>query len=458
VRHETIGSVLPVCAAAGWLVFFPFPAAAQAPVPLGAQFQVNTSTLLDQQLPAVAEASDGRFVVVWESDYEYADHNASIQGQRFGSDGAAQGAQFQVNSSTPGEQERPAVATAADGRFVVAWQSTISVGTDTSFWSVQGQRYASDGSAQGAPFQVNTYTTNTQNDASVAAAADGDFVVVWTSVGSSGTDTSSSSIHGQRYASNGSPQGAEFQVNTFTSGFQNEPFAAASPDGDFVVVWTAAPGSSAGTDTHETSVQGQRYSADGSPQGGQFQVNTYTTGLQQRPAVAADPDGGFLVAWVNDKAFPSDPGVYSIQARRYAPDGSAVSAQFQVNTYSTGRLTTPSVAAAGDGGFVVVWTSSESEYSTIRAQRYAPDGSALGPETQFSLDDDFAVRPSVAAASDRLVAVWSGYPPGGYLTEIVARLFSLPAVMAIPALSAFAGLALAVALFAAAIYATTRRS
>jgi hypothetical protein len=51
----------------------------------------------------------------------------------------------------------------------------------------------------GAQFQVNTYTDNYQYRRSVAADADGGFVVVWQSYGSSGTDTSSFSIHAQRY-------------------------------------------------------------------------------------------------------------------------------------------------------------------------------------------------------------------------------------------------------------------
>ena len=45
-----------------------------------------------------------------------------------------------------------------------------------------------------------------QRNASVTADAGGDFVVVWESYGSSGTDTSGFSIRGRRYASSGSPQ------------------------------------------------------------------------------------------------------------------------------------------------------------------------------------------------------------------------------------------------------------
>jgi len=48
--------------------------------------------------------------------------------------------------------------------------------------------------------QVNTYTAESQNLPSVVANVDGDFVIVWHSYGSSGTDTSGCSIQGQRYS------------------------------------------------------------------------------------------------------------------------------------------------------------------------------------------------------------------------------------------------------------------
>ena len=38
-------------------------------------------------------------------------------------------------------------------------------------------------------FQVNTYTTSSQQNTSVAMDSDGDFVVTWASIGSSGSDT-----------------------------------------------------------------------------------------------------------------------------------------------------------------------------------------------------------------------------------------------------------------------------
>src|SRR5262245_58340651 len=87
-------------AAASLLCSAAHPARAQAPLPVGAQFQVNTFTTSYQRYPSVAVAADGDFVVVWESNGSFGtDNNAvSIQGQRYASDGSAQGAQFQVNT------------------------------------------------------------------------------------------------------------------------------------------------------------------------------------------------------------------------------------------------------------------------------------------------------------------------------------------------------------------------
>ena len=48
--------------------------------------------------------------------------------------------------------------------------------------------------ADGDDIQVNTYTTNSQLSPSVSLDTDGDFVVVWASNGSDGTDSEGYSI------------------------------------------------------------------------------------------------------------------------------------------------------------------------------------------------------------------------------------------------------------------------
>jgi hypothetical protein len=156
------------------------------------------------------------------------------------------------------------VTTAPNGDFVVAWRSTIVCDpqSECGTWipSIHGQRYASDGSAQGAEFQVNTYAIPENSGVSgpsVAGAADGGFAVVWASVGSPGTDTSGQSIQGRRYASDGSPLGAQFQLNTYTNSDQSSPDVAATAGDDFVAVW--ASDGSFGTDTSGSSIQARLF-------------------------------------------------------------------------------------------------------------------------------------------------------------------------------------------------------
>ena len=62
-------------------------------------------------------------------------------------------------------------------------------------------------------------------------------MVTWDSNGGTGGDTSSYSLQGQRYDANGSTVGSEFQVNTTTTTNQVFSAVAAIEDGDFVVVW-----------------------------------------------------------------------------------------------------------------------------------------------------------------------------------------------------------------------------
>ncbi|MEL7061341.1 MAG: hypothetical protein AAGN46_15060 [Acidobacteriota bacterium] len=384
------------------------------------EFQVNTYTTSSQYKPSVAVDSDGNFVVVWASlgSDDTDTDGFSIQGQRFAADGSAAGAQFQVNTYTTSDQRSPAVAVDADGDFTVVWTSDGSAGTDSSLSSIQGRRFASDGMALGAQFQINTYTTSNQSGPSADMDSNGDLVVVWTSLGSDGTDSSSYSVQGRRFGSDGSPLAAQFQVNTFTSSEQTTASVAMDDDGDFVVVWRSA--ASAGTDTSADSVQGQRFAADGSPLGAQIQLNTYTTGVQTSPVVGVDADGDFVVAWTSSGSDGSDSDAYSVQAQRFASTGSTQGPQVQVNTFTTSLQFDPSVDVDADGDFVVVWNSfgsagSDTSGSSIQGQRFASDGSPVESEFQInSYTTGFQDSPIVAVDSDGdFVVAWTSSGSNG---------------------------------------------
>jgi len=399
-------------------------APSSAQVPDGAEFQVNTYTTGGQFRPAVAMLADGSFVVVWDSQGSPATDTSqqSIQGQRYAANGTPQGAQFQVNSYTTSSQLRSNVAAAPDGSFVVVWDSNGSSGTDNDSRSIQGQRYAANGSPQGAEFQVNTYVTGIQSSPAVATTTSGDFVVAWHSEGSSGTDASFSSIQAQRFASNGSPQGAEFQVNSYTTGFQYEPAVAVRSGGSFVVAWESQ--GSISNDTTDYSIQGQLFDAAGSPQGAQFQINTYTTGDQTGTEMAAAADGRFVVTWRSYGSFGTDTDGASTQARRYAANGTPQGAQFQVNTYTTEPQRFTSVAAQPNGDFVIAWVSdtspgTDTSYRSIQGRRFVASGTPIGDQFQVNTyTTETQNFPAVAANDQGFVVAWQSYGSAGTDTSV----------------------------------------
>jgi len=364
--------------------------------PLGSEFQVNTYTTSDQSTPAVATDPSGGFVVVWTS-YRQDGSDFGVFGQRFTSSGAPLGSEFRVNTYTTSDQLRPAVATDPSGGFVVVWES---FGQDGSYTGVFGQRFASSGAVLGSEFQVNTYTTNNQATPAVATDPSGGFVVVWASDTQDGSYTG---VFGQRFASSGAALGSEFQINTFATFSQFNPDVAVDPSGGFVVVWTSDK-----QDGSDFGVFGQRFASSGAALGSEFQVNTYTTSDQLRPAVATDPSGGFVVVWHSETQDGSDFGVFG---QRFASAGARLGSEFQVNTYTTGDQRYPVVAADPSGGFVVVWNSFTQDGSDfgVFGQRFASSGAPLGSEFQVNTYTTSSQSyPAVATDPSGFVVVWQG--------------------------------------------------
>ena len=328
------------------------------------------------------------------------------------------GAEFQVNTFTTGVQEGATAAQAANGSFVVAWTSGRgNANQDGSYTGVFGQRFDASGAPQGSEFQVNSYTTGDQRGAAVAADASGNFVVVWSSgklwgTVVSGQDGSSAGVFGQRFDASGVPQGGEFQVNSYTTGAQASPRVACGANGDFVVVW-----SSAGQDGSIDGVFGQRFDASGVPQGGEFQVNSHTPYSQRLGDVASDARGNFVVVWTSELQDGSSQGVFG---RRYNALGIPQGSEFQVNSYTTGNQAGPAVASNAKGDFVVVWRSrhQDGSGSGIFGQRF--DAVALPRGSEFQVNSYTTGEQGVASvgadATGNFVVVWDsdGQDGSGY--------------------------------------------
>lgn len=77
--------------------------------------------------------------------------------------------------------DRPDVAAAADGSFMVVWQRGPEVPDQSQEWGVFAQRLGADLKPIGEEIHVNHYIPEEQYGARVAALGDGGFAVVWQS-------------------------------------------------------------------------------------------------------------------------------------------------------------------------------------------------------------------------------------------------------------------------------------
>ena len=387
---------------------------AQEPKPLGPEFQVNTQTTGQQGRSDVASFPDGSFVVVW-SDGWGAAGETSIRAQRYAPGGSPVSGEFQVSTYTSYDPTLPRVDGAADGSFVVVWET--SVGPEGGGLDISGQRFAADGSPQGGEFIVNSWTEGAQRAPAVASATDGSFVVAWDSYGGYGSDTFTPSIQAQRYDAAGQAVGGQFQVNLTTAGFQKYPSVAVFDDGGFVITWfstdphTSIRGrvySEAGAGGSEleinanpvtvsarapvavsggaffvtwegrapddsSAIQGRLFSDAGVPLGKELRINSYTENTQARPDIAVAPSGGLLVAWASGGS-PEDDSGTSVQARWLRKNGFPSGPEFQANTYTPGSQELPGAGVAADGTFVLTWTSFGSlgtdTDNSVQARRY----------------------------------------------------------------------------------------
>jgi len=386
-------------------------------VPLGPEFRVNTYITFQQEGGDVAFDPAGNFVIVWTDWSAHAGGNgADVLGQRYASSGASLGGEFRINSYTTGNQflgPRSSVSCDSTGNFVVVWNS---YNQDGSIFGVYAQRIASTGAPLGGEFRVNTTTIGFQFLPSVASDSVGNFIVVWGS-NAVGSDPD---VFGQRYTSTGVPLGGEFRINTYTTGSQGGPTVARAASGHFVVVWTSVH------DGYGTGVFAQRYDNSGLPLGPEFRVNSFTPFFQEGPAIAADPAGNFVIAWTSLNQEGSGQGVF---AQRFASTGPAMGGEFRVNTFTTSYQREPSAASDSAGNFVIAWMSygqDGSDYGVF-AQRYSNTGAPVGSEFRVnSYRTNTQYFPEVAADPlGTFVIVWTSYTQDGSLQGVYAQRYSM---------------------------------
>lgn len=288
----------------------------------------------DQTNPSVAPLQDGSVIVVWSSLNQERSTSgqpvpngmAGVFGRRFSVAGEKIGGEFQVNSTTALNQRNPSVVALENGNFIVVWVSEVYRGTRVNFGTnlqsefgdgldvydvtVDGQIFSAAGAKFGTELKLSESQWIAANPA-VTATADG-FTVAWSGRPNRAvTEVEAKDgwdIFVRQFSVNGMPKQAGTRVNTFTFGDQFRP-RVAFQDGINFILW-----SSMGQDGYLEGVVARLLASSGQFMSHEFRVNTVTVGKQVYPTVVSNGDHTFLAVW---SSFIGGTASFDLMAQRF---------------------------------------------------------------------------------------------------------------------------------------------
>ena len=196
----------------------------------------------------------------------------------------------------------------------------------------------SGGTPQGAEFQINTYTTGPQVQPDVAARHRRRLrrrvVAAWAGLATASTCSR------ERFDANGTRRGAEFQVNTFTDGRPGSSCYSAQrgvswpPTARFVVVVDGYDGQPGRIAWEASTASATTPRAPGGRRVRRQHLDHRA--VSSAPSVAVRDDGSFVVVWTSDA--PGRTARVRLAVRRYDAAGARVGAEFQVLDRTAGQL------------------------------------------------------------------------------------------------------------------------
>jgi hypothetical protein len=277
-----------------------------------------------------------------------------------------------LSMPVPQTQGGGVTAMGPDGHFAIAFTDFGPAQSDVLVQFLDANRTPT------ATSNARATPTGTQQNPQAAYAGNGALMVVY-------EDTmSTTGISGSVFAS-GSTTPTTISLGTGASG-ATHPAVTGTPTG-FVVAFASA-----------TDVWFQRYASDGTPTDAMPQAvlaAADATDTQDEPAIAAQSDGSFVVAWTEHSIANGDGMGTSIRARTFAAAGTATGAAVVLPSLGIAGDQTAPAAAAADMRFLVAWTSGSSVHARIVSSMGAPLPNREQPQTT----DDFVVAAAGAAPS-----------------------------------------------------------
>lgn len=356
-------------------------------VPAGPERLVPERRDSQQQTPAVAASGDDLLVAWSHFDADALD----VRSRVFAGPAGVPGPEIAVSPPTTGVLDVEVVA-AAGGGWWVGWLDVLDGG-------VEVRRLGADGRPAGPVIPVAGPAAGFRM--ALAAAEDGGLLVAW-------QDGTSRALVARRLDADGVPAGPPREVSADPDEVHGGPAAVALPGGGFYLAWEGS--------SRETRIYGRRLRPDGRPTGEPTPLAPEPLGPQREPALAADADGGLLVAWMQTvgAGTPGIPQPSPVAAARLLFPGVAATPIVHLTEEESAA---PAAAALPGGGFLVAWAErSERGVPRVRARVVSAAGEPAGTgfplssrasEEEPSHVTDPELVPALTVAADgSVVAAW----------------------------------------------------
>ncbi|MEO1368589.1 MAG: hypothetical protein AAFX50_15555, partial [Acidobacteriota bacterium] len=296
--------------------------------PTGAEFAIDLTASGTRNAPAVERLSDGRLVALW---VEFGPKFRFLSAEGF-----PVGGQFET--ADLGVTDRPTVAAAPDGGFLVAWNCYHCADEPSVF----SQRFDAEGSARTGPIQLHGLAPGSRFSPSAISRDHNGFLVVWLT------------LRGDRHTLNlrrldvdGEPLGGEIELDAPINAWSR--FAAAGDGDRFVTAVSSFFG-------EEGLISLYRFDAFGNRIGDPFDVTVDPPYGLSVDRINMDASG--TIDLLGRRITDPDPTDFDrdVVALRFDFDDGLQSANFQVNSlhrddqYFADAVRTPDQ-------FLVVWTS-----------------------------------------------------------------------------------------------------
>ena len=305
---------------------------------IGQEFRVNTNTIGNQENPSVKMTTNGQFIASWNNgediSYTHFDNSGNPLASSFwfpevtwvgnavsnynlaintNGDIARVAVYLDQNSGNRTIQvktsvgnfivtqqlsytPKPVIAINDAGDIIVVWQDDLG--------DIIAKYFDNSGILMGMR-KVNDNPINNLQHIKVVYNNNGTYVVIWES-----QDSSGSGIYG-RVLNGANAISPEFQINTYTNLSQTLPEVVSYGNNNFIVVWQ-----SEGQDGDGLGVFARFFDNTGNPLSSEIQINDYTIGHQQNPAIAVDGNDVLTIAWDSEGQDGDGSGIY---IKQYLP-------------------------------------------------------------------------------------------------------------------------------------------